>query len=118
MGSLPTDVQIFELIGGFVLSQTKFKRYDFRTHKNADAIVFIGCIGGLVIGLLLILIDYTIGNMWRVRDGPVMTAPQADWSDEHKREVPHIITVRNQAAVRALIWPGLGAVGSSEFDHD
>lgn len=36
---------IFELVGAFILSQTDYNGYDFRTHKRARAIIAIGGFG-------------------------------------------------------------------------
>jgi len=102
---------IIELVGGYVLTQADFSRYDFKSHKKGDAIVFIGCVGGLAIGLMLIIVDYTIGNYWRFRDGPDIRR-ESNWSELHKRPIPHVASVRNQAALRIIIWPAMGAVGS------
>lgn len=36
---------IFELVGAFILSQTDYSGYDFKTHKRARAIIAIGGYG-------------------------------------------------------------------------
>ena len=98
--------QIFELFGAFVLSQTPYNGFDFRTHKRAHAIVFIGSTGGIAIGLVLLLIDAIIGTRRAFAD----VEPAA--RSANRPEVPNASTTRNQAGLRALIWPGLGAMGS------
>ena len=40
---------LFELVGAFVLSQTDYSGYDFRTHKRARAIIAIGGFGELLL---------------------------------------------------------------------
>lgn len=54
--------QMFELLGAFILSQTSYNGYDFRTHKRAEAILYIGTIGGIAMGLILIVFDTILGT--------------------------------------------------------
>jgi hypothetical protein len=53
---------MFELLGAFVLSQTTWEAYDFKTHRRAEAIIYIGTIGGIAMGLALIMIDALLGT--------------------------------------------------------
>lgn len=104
--------QIYELFGAFVLSQTDYKGFDFQTHKRAHAIVFIGATGGIAIGLVLILIDAIIGTRRAFADVEPAARPA------NRPEIPNASSTRNQAGLRALIWPGLGAMGSGRSGSD
>ncbi|CAD6582682.1 MAG: hypothetical protein CYPHOPRED_002100 [Cyphobasidiales sp. Tagirdzhanova-0007] len=99
---------VFELLGAFILSQTGYKGYDFQTHHEAHAIVFIGSTGGIAMGIMLLLLDViTIG-----------ARPLADVEPETGRgpklpadieRVPHLAAHRNQAVLRTILWPFLAA---------
>lgn len=106
-------IQIFELFGAFILSQTDYNGFDFRTHKRAHAIVFIGSVGGIAIGLALIVIDALFGTRRAFAD----VEPTSGLRPLLAPEVPNARSTRNQAGLRALIWPGLGAMGSGESKH-
>lgn len=79
---------MFELMGAFVLTQLNYDGFDFQTHKKAKAIVvrgrytlltaadlltlapsqFIGTIGGLSVGLVLMIIDLFLASKAAVND--------------------------------------------------
>lgn len=104
---LTTAQQLFELLGAFLLAQWEYRGYDFRTHRTADAIVFSGTLGGLAIGIVLIVVDALLASSRAFADAEPRAVVPAG-----QPVVPHAGTVRNQAALRAILWPALGAGGS------
>lgn len=81
------------------MRRTNLKIYDMRTHRNADAIIFIGCLGGLVIGIILAIFDFATlppspPRVSSITEAGVLTMPKA----------------RNHAFIRLLLWPGLAAI--------
>ncbi|KAK9899565.1 hypothetical protein P389DRAFT_1297 [Cystobasidium minutum MCA 4210] len=97
---------LFELLGSFILTQTSWEAYDLRTHRRGEAICYIGCVGGIVMGLFLLIFDaLTAKRRYAdVEPGPPSNRPP------NAPEIPNVNTVRAQAFVRTLIWPGLGAI--------
>lgn len=92
---------MFELLGSFILSQTDFNdfAYDFRTHKNAKAIVTIGTLGGVAMGFALIVVDgITYTNKYLSDIDPPDAGRKA------------LNRARYQAVARTLLWVGLAAM--------
>ena len=101
------NFEVFELVGSFILSQTNYHGYDFKTHKEAAAIVEIGTLGGIAMGIALIFYDILTINMENINEGGDMqprpgrgTAP---------RYANHESGARSHALIRAILWAGLAA---------
>lgn len=96
--------KIFELVGSFILSQVEYDGYDFHAHKSAHAIVEIGALGGISMGLILIVIDMLLMNYRNMNEGgDVQNVGGRSTPTDYRRGSSE------QAFVRAVIWPGMGA---------
>ncbi|KAK9900113.1 hypothetical protein P389DRAFT_192405 [Cystobasidium minutum MCA 4210] len=98
---------IFELMGAFLLTQFGYDGYDFKTHKKAEAIVFIGGVGGAATGLALVIVDIALRANPAVND----TSAKKDASGVSTPSKPTVDTVMAGCVVRMFLWPGLAALG-------
>ena len=97
---------LFEIMGAYVLSQADYAGRDFKTHRGARALLFIGCIGGLPVGLVLILIDIFTSGV------PTLNGTgrrKMDDADAVAGFQPREAAIQ-QCLVRILLWPPLAAM--------
>lgn len=108
---------LFELLGAFILTQFDYEGYDFNTHKKAEAIVFIGCIGGLIQGLALVIVDVILRGQYKINDSHNLRNVAAAIKDgagnigNDRRIGPDSDTIMAGCVLRTFLWPALGALG-------